>query len=160
MKKLLIILATSGCMFSPFTTVSTSNAPNSVHIPSYNAPGPLYQKLQGTIWKRSAALNNDYYLFFDSVEKKYAIISLPKDKVPVRYPDNAQYMKFSVENVTSANQEVLRKEPVGLIGTPEYFGIALKSTGLGLQTVSGRDVITINATLTAQNGTEWQLYQQ
>lgn len=160
MKKLLIMLATSGCMFSPFTTVSTSNAPQSTHIPSYNAPGPLHQKLQGTIWKSSAGFNNDYYLFFDSIEKKYAIISLPKHKVPIRYPDNALYTRFSVEQVTSANQEVLRKEPVSLIGTPEYFGIALKSTGLGLQTVSGRDVVTINATLIAQTGTEWQLYQQ
>lgn len=159
MKKLLITLATSSCMFSPFTTVSNGNVPQSTHIPSYTAPDPLHQKLQGTIWKSSAGFNNDYYLFFDSVEKKYAIISLPKDKVPVRYPDNALYIRFSVEQAASANQEVLKKETAHIIGIREYFGISLKSTGLGLQTASGIDVITINATLTAQNGTEWQLYQ-
>lgn len=160
MKKLLILAATSGCMFSPFTTLTTSNAPDSTHIPSYNAPGPLYHKLQGTIWKRQATLNSDCYLFFDRVENKYGILSLSKDKLPTRYPDDSEYIRFSMQETTSANQEVLRKENSSSSGSPEYFGIALKSTGLGLQTVSGTDIITINATLAAQNGTEWQLYQR
>lgn len=160
MKKLLTLLATSSCMFSPFTTVSISNAPDSTHIPSYSAPGPLYKKLQGTIWKRQATLNSDYYLFFDRVENKYGVLLLSAGQWPTRYPDDSEYIKFSPHQTTSENQEVLRQENSGLGGAPEYFGIALKLTGLGLQTVLGADINTINDILNAQTGTEWQLYQR
>lgn len=160
MKKLLTLLATSSCMFSPFTTVSISNAPDSTHIPSYSAPGPLYKKLQGTIWKRQATLNSNYYLFFDRVENKYGVLLLSVGQRPTRYPADSEYIKFSIHHTTSANQEVLGHDNLGPGGIPEYFGIALKSTGLGLQTTSGSDINTINAILTAQTGTEWQLYQR